>query len=112
MVGGGRSNAHPGVQCGAMKIEVVTVAQLRAQPEGSWPSCGREACRFYVTQRGEARAVPLRTDKYRAMMEQLGYLDDSLEVLKGRERRASGKERTPTLGAVKRELLGGGRVPR
>ena len=95
-----------------MKIEVVTVAQLRAQLGRILAELRKRGVPFYVTQRGEARAVLLRTDKYRAMMEQLEYLDDSLEMLKARLRRGSGKERTRPWSEVKRELLGGGRVPR
>ena len=64
-----------------------------------------------MMQRGEACAVLLDADEYRALMGQLEYLDDSLEVLKARLRRGSGKKRTRPWSEVKRELLGVGRVP-
>lgn len=91
---------------------MVTVAQLRGQLAKILAELRKKGGPLYVTQRGHARAVLLGSEEYRALMEQLEYLDDSLEVLRARERRASGKERSRPLGAVKRALLGRGRLPR
>ncbi len=65
---------------------------------------------IYVTQRGEPRAVLLSVDEYQALIDQLEYLDDSLEGVLARERRESGRETTRPWSVVKGELLGRGRL--
>lgn len=87
-----------------MSIEFVTVAKLRAELAGLLARLDNDAP-IYVTQRGQARAVLLDVDRYRELMAQLEYLDDSLEAALARERRRAG-EPTQPLEEVVRELSG------
>ncbi|MGH2500195.1 MAG: type II toxin-antitoxin system Phd/YefM family antitoxin [Candidatus Limnocylindria bacterium] len=95
-----------------MAIDMVAVADLRARISAVLEELQARAGPLYVTQRGRARAVLLSVEGYRALLEQLEYLDDSLEALRARERRASGEERTETWTKMKRELLGRARASR
>ena len=91
---------------------MVTVAQLRAKLAKILAELRKRGGPLYVMQRGEACAVLLDADEYRALKGQLEYLDASLEVLKARVRRARPGRSARPWSEVKRELLGGGRVPR
>lgn len=82
--------------------DFVTVAQLRAELAGLLAGLDHDAP-LYVTQRGQARAVLLHVDGYRALVEQLEYLYDALEALLARERRERGEETLRPLAHVIRE---------
>jgi len=92
-------------------MDLVNVAQLRARLAQVLDQLQDARPEIYVTQRGEARAVLLSAERYRSLLEQLEYLDDSLEALRARERRESGVEKTLSWDAVKR-ARSRGRVPR
>lgn len=95
---------------GPVSIDVVSVAELRAQLSAVLEKL-RDAHRpVYVTQRGRPRAVLVSVGDYDALVEQVEYLEDSLEAIAGRERRRAG-ERTRSLTSY---LQGRkrGRVPR
>jgi prevent-host-death family protein len=72
--------------------EFITVAELRAQMARILARLGKGRGHLYLTQRGRPRAVLLDVDEYRRLIDQLEYLDDSLEVLLAREREARGEE--------------------
>jgi prevent-host-death family protein len=85
--------------------EFMTVARLRAQMAGVLARLGHDGP-LYLTQRGKPRAVLLDVDEYRALVEQLEHLDDSLEALLARERRERGEETMRPLANVIRERRG------
>lgn len=93
-------------------MELVSVAALRARLSRVLGEMRAKRGPLYVTQRGEASAVLLAVDEYHALLEQLEYLDDSLEALRARERREAGREGTRPWSTVKRQRRGRGRVPR
>ncbi len=81
---------------------MLTVAELRARLadvlgdlEQSGPT--------YVTQRGQARAVLVPVADYTMLLEQLEYLEDSLEVIRAAERRKKG-EASRDLDSVRRDV--------
>lgn len=86
-----------------MAVEFVTVARLRAEMARMLEQLRRKGGPLYLTQRGEPRAVLLRVDEYRMLIEQLEHLDDSIEALLARERRQRGEEATRPLDEVIRE---------
>lgn len=90
----------------------MSVAELRVKLSRVLREITGKGGGLYVTQRGEARAVLLSVDEYHALVEQLEYLDDTLEALRARERRTSGREARRPLAAVVRERRGRGRVSR
>ena len=81
---------------------MLTVAALRGRLAATLKDLDGPA---FVTQRGEARAVLLPVDAYSALVAQLEYLDDSLEVLLAREQRERGEDGTRPWKDVRRELL-------
>ena len=95
-----------------MAIAIVNVADLRARLAELLEQLQKDRAPVYVTQRGQARAVLLAVEEYDALLEQLEYLDDSLEALRSKERRESGRERSEPLDTVMRQLQKRGRVPR
>lgn len=95
-----------------MTVRMVTVADLRARMAELLAQVQQAHEPVYVTQRGQARAVLLAVEEYDALLDQLEYLDDSLEALRGKERRESGRERTEPLDTVMRHLRARGRVSR
>ncbi len=82
-----------------MANEFMTVARLRAEMAGVLARLGHDGPLF-LTQRGRPRAVLLDIDEYRALVEQLEHLDDSLEALLARERRERGEETTRPLADI------------
>jgi prevent-host-death family protein len=96
----------------AMAVRMVTVADLRGRLAELLEQLPQARGPLYVTQRGQARAVLLAVDEYDALLDQLEYLDDSLEALRSKERRESGRERTEPLETVMRHLRARGRVSR
>ena len=82
--------------------EFITVARLRAEMADVLGRLGHNGP-LYLTQRGKPRAVLLDIDEYRALIEQLEHLDDSLEALLARELRERGEETTRPLADVIRE---------
>lgn len=85
-----------------MDTQFVTVARLRAEMASVLARLG-ERGPLYLTQRGRPRAVLLDVDEYRGLIDQIEYLDDSLEALHSKDARQSGKESTRPLAAVVRE---------
>lgn len=93
-------------------IAMVSVADLRARLAELLDQVQKDRAPVYVTQRGQARAVLLAVEEYDVLLDQLEYLDDSLEALRAKERRESGRERSEPLDTVIRQLRKRGRVPR
>ena len=86
-----------------MTSDFVTVARLRAEMADVLARLGRDRGPLYLTQRGRPRAVLLDVDEYRALVEQLEHLDDSVEALLARERRERGDETARPLANVIRD---------
>jgi prevent-host-death family protein len=78
---------------GVMRNEFMTVAQLRAEMANVLARLGKSGP-LYLTQRGRPRAVLMDVGEYRGLVDQLDYLDDSLEALLAKERRERGEEMT------------------
>ena len=96
----------------SMPPELITVAQLRAKLADVLKKLQRARSPVYVTQRGQARAVLLRVEEYEGLLEQLEYLEDSLEAMRVKRRIDAGAERTEPLESVMRRLRKRGRVRR
>ncbi len=77
-----------------MPEQFVTVARLRAELADVLAHLDPDRP-LYVLQRGHVRAVLLDVERYRALIEQLEHLDDSLEALLARERRVAGESTRP-----------------
>jgi len=60
--------------------EFITVAQLRAEMATIIARLGKARGHIYLTQRGQPRAVLVDIKEFEALIEQLEYLDDSIEV--------------------------------
>ena len=75
--------------------EFITVAQLRAEMATIIARLGKARGHIYLTQRGQPRAVLVDIKEFEALIEQLEYLDDSIEVLLARERRTRGERARP-----------------
>lgn len=95
-----------------MAIALVTVAELRARLADVLDGLQHGPAPLYVTQRGQARAVLLPVDAYETLLDQLEFLDDSLEALRAKERREAGQDRTETLDTAIGALRKRGRVSR
>ena len=89
-----------------MATEFVTVARLRAEMASVLARLGEHGP-LYLTQRGRPRAVLLDVDEYKALLEQLEYLDDSVEALLAKARRENHQESTRPLAAVIRARRAG-----
>ncbi len=87
-----------------MADEFVTVAQLRAEMAKVLARLGKARGHIYLIQRGQPRAVLVDIQEYQALIDQLEYLDDSLEVLLAREREARGEEKTRPFDEVIAEI--------
>ena len=83
-----------------MAAEFVTVARLRSEMAKVLSELQRGGEPVYLTQRGQPRAVLLDVDHYRSLLEQLEYLDDSIEALLADERRETGGDTTTPLEKV------------
>lgn len=88
----------------AVADRFVTVAQLRAEMAKILARLGKARGHIYLLQRGEPRAVLVDIKEYEALIDQLEYLDDSLEVLLSRERRARGEETSRPFDEVMAEI--------
>ena len=84
-----------------MATEFVTVARLRAEMASILARLGEHGP-LYLTQRGRPRAVLLDVDEYKALLDQLEYLDDSVEALLAKSRRSNREESTRPLASVLR----------
>ncbi len=93
-----------------MAVEFVTVARLRAEMAKVLAKLRKDRGPLYLTQRGEPRAVLLAVDEYRALIEQLEYLDDSIEALLGRERREAGERVRPLVDVIRERRRGRART--
>lgn len=71
---------------------MVSVADLRAQLSSVLEKLQRAHRPVYVTQRGQPRAVLVSFDEYNALIEQVEYLEDSLEGIAGEQRRLAGEK--------------------
>lgn len=89
-----------------MAVDFVTVARLRAEMAGILKKLRRQGGPLYLTQRGEPRAVLLPVDEYRALIDQLEHLDDSIEALLARDRRERGEEDSRPLEQIVRGRRG------
>lgn len=96
-----------------MPERFITVAQLRAEMATIIARLGKSHGHVYLTQRGQPRAVLVDIKEYEALIEQLEYLDDSLEVALAREREARGEEKTrpfdEVVAEIRRKRAGQGR---
>ncbi len=93
-------------------FDVIAIAELRAKLADVLERLDARERPLYVTQRGQARAVLLPVKKYEALLEQIEYLDDSLEAMLARERRSKGLEKTRSLDEVMKDLRRRGRLSR
>ena len=84
-----------------MANEFMTAARLRAEMADVLARLGKGGP-LYLTQRGKPRAVLLDVDEYQALLEQLEYLDDSLEALVAKERRQAGEGKRPLAAVINR----------
>ena len=75
--------------------EFIAVAQLRTEMATIIARLGKARGHIYLTQRGQPRAVLVDIKEFEALIEQLEYLDDSIEVLLARERRTRGERARP-----------------
>lgn len=73
-------------------IEMVSVAELRAELSSVLEKLQKAHRPVYVTQRGRPRAVLVSLDEYNALIERLEYLDDSIEGMLGEQRRLAGEK--------------------
>ena len=89
----------------SMADEFITVAQLRAQMAKILARLGKTHGHVYLTQRGQPRAVLVDIKEYRALIEQLEYLDDSVEAILARQRRERGEETARPLEDVIRDRM-------
>lgn len=87
-----------------MADEFITVAQLRAEMAKILARLGKEHGYVYLTQRGQPRAVLVDISQYRALIDQLEYLDDSMEAILAHQRLERGEEKTRPYEDVMREL--------
>ena len=94
-----------------MAEEFVTVAQLRAELAGVLARLGKKRGPVYVMQRGQPRAVLVDVDEYRALLEQLEYLDDSLEAMLAHDRWVKGEETSRPLADVIRDMEASAKTP-
>jgi prevent-host-death family protein len=83
-----------------MASEFITVARLRAEIASVLTRLSEHGP-LYLTQRGQPRAVLVDVDEYRALLEQLEFLDDSLEVALARDRRDRGEKTRPLADVIK-----------
>ena len=75
-----------------MADEFITVAQLRAEMAKVLARLGKTHGHVYVLQRGQPRAVLVDLKEYAALIEQLEYLDDSMEAILAHQRFERGEE--------------------
>ena len=85
--------------------EFIAVAQLRAEMATIIARLGKARGHIYLTQRGQPRAVLVDIKEFEALIEQLEYLDDSIEVLLARERRTRGERARPLEDVVRDRMV-------
>ncbi len=86
--------------------EFVTVAQLRAEMAKILARLGKARGHIYLIQRGQPRAVLVDIQEYGALIDQLEYLDDSLEAILAHQRLERGEETTRPFDEVVQEIRG------
>ena len=84
--------------------EFITVAQLRAEMAKILARLGKAQGRVYLTQRGQPRAVLIDIKQYERLIDQLEYLDDSIEAMLAHERLQRGEEKTIPYDEFMRDL--------
>lgn len=87
-----------------MADEFISVAQLRAEMAKVLARLGKAHGHVYLTQRGQPRAVLVDVKEYRALIDQLEYLDDSIEAMLAQQRLDRGEETTRPFDEVVREI--------
>jgi PHD/YefM family antitoxin component YafN of YafNO toxin-antitoxin module len=103
MAAGKYMPTYAGMYSSSVADEFVTVAQLRAEMASVLARLGK-ARHIYVLQRGQPRAVLVDLREYRALIDQLEYLDDSLEAIMAHQRLERGEETTRPFDEVVREI--------
>ena len=89
----------------------MSVGEFRARLAEVLDRVRRQRGPLYLTQRGQAAAVLLGVEEFEALLDQLEYLDDSVEAILAKQRRDSGKEKAEPLEIVVRRLQKRGRLP-
>lgn len=84
--------------------EFITVAQLRAEMAKILARLGRAQGHVYLTQRGQPRAVLIDIKQYERLIDQLEYLDDSIEAMLAHGRLQRGEEKTIPYDEFMRDL--------
>jgi prevent-host-death family protein len=87
-----------------MADEFITVAQLRAEMATILARLGKAQGHVYLTQRGQPRAVLVDIKEFRALIDQLEYLDDSIEAILAQQRFERGEETSRPFDEVVREI--------
>lgn len=90
-----------------MADQFITVAQLRAEMATVLDRLDKAHGHVYLTQRGQPRAVLVDIKEYEALIEQLEYLDDSMEAILAHERLRRGEEKTIPYDEFMRDLRAG-----
>lgn len=93
-------------------IEMVSVAELRAELSSVLEKLQEAHRPVYVTQRGRPRAVLVSLDEYNALIERLEYLDDSIEGMLGEQRRLAGEKGRSLASYTEERRRRDARVPR
>lgn len=93
-------------------IEMVSVAELRAELSSVLEKLQTAHRPVYVTQRGRPRAVLVALDEYNALIERLEYLDDSIEGILGEQRRRDGEKGRSVAAYMAERKRRDARVPR
>jgi prevent-host-death family protein len=96
---------YAGMYSRSMADEFVTVAQLRAEMAAVLARLAKARGHIYVLQRGEPRAVLVDIKEYEALIDQLEYLDDSIEAILAEERFERGEEKAIPIEEVIRERM-------
>ncbi len=84
--------------------EFITVAQLRAEMAQILARLGKAQGQVYLTQRGQPRAVLVDIKQYERLIDQLEYLDDSIEAMLAHGRLQRGEEKTIPYDEFMRDL--------
>lgn len=91
---------------------MVSVADLRAELSSVLEKLQKAHGPVYVTQRGRPRAVLVSLDEYNALIEQVEWLEDSLEGIAGEQRRLAGEKTRSLESYLAERKRKGARVPR
>jgi PHD/YefM family antitoxin component YafN of YafNO toxin-antitoxin module len=88
-----------------MADEFVTVAQLRAEMARILARLGKARGHIYLMQRGLPRAVLVDIKEYQALIDQLEYLDDSIQAILADQRFERGEEKAlPVEEVIRRRM--------